>query len=79
MRLSGNHVGLEVFAVLPLRVRLGLRGDPVPLDLDEDVVQLVSMNVKNAPTPAVLNIPCGMANCAWDFDPDRGLRVMRKR
>jgi hypothetical protein len=37
------------------------------------------MNFKNAPTPGVLNILCGMANCAWDFDPDRGLRVTRKR
>jgi hypothetical protein len=39
----------------------------------------VSMAFKNAPTAEVLNMLCGMAQCAWDFDPDRGLRVMRKR
>ena len=40
---------------------------------------LVSMSFKNAPTPEVLNILCGMAQCAWDFDPDRGLRATPKR
>jgi hypothetical protein len=41
--------------------------------------ELVSFSFKDAPTPEVLNILCGMAQCAWDFDPDRGLRVTRRR
>jgi hypothetical protein len=39
----------------------------------------VSFNFKNAPTPEVLNTLCSMLQCSWDFDPQRGLRVMQKR
>jgi len=39
----------------------------------------VSLNFKNTPTPEVLNVLCNMMQCTWDFDPQRGLRVMAKR
>jgi type II secretory pathway component GspD/PulD (secretin) len=39
----------------------------------------VSFNFKSAPTAEVLNILCNMLQCSWDFDPQRGLRVMQKR
>ena len=39
----------------------------------------VSLNFKNAPTPEVLNMLCNMMQCAWDFDPARGIRVTTKR
>ena len=83
----------EKSAALPPRVSFSLWDSPVrdvfralaaAIDVQVTIEsslpnQLVSMNFKNAQTPGVLNILCGMANCAWDFDPDRGLRVMRKR
>ena len=83
----------EKSAALPPRVSFSLLDSPVSdvfralaaaIDVQVTIEsslpnQLVSMNFKNAPTPGVLNILCGMANCAWDFDPDRGLRVTRKR
>ena len=39
----------------------------------------VTFNFKNAQTAAVLYTLCAMLRCSWDFDPQRGLRVMRKR
>ena len=39
----------------------------------------VSLNFRNTPTPEVLNVLCTMMQCAWDFDPQRGLRVTSKR
>jgi hypothetical protein len=39
----------------------------------------VSFAFKDAPTAEVLNILCNMLQCAWDFDPERGLRLMQKR
>jgi hypothetical protein len=39
----------------------------------------VSLAFKAASTAEVLNILCGIAQCAWDFDPVRGLRVTQKR
>jgi type II secretory pathway component GspD/PulD (secretin) len=38
----------------------------------------VSFQFHDAPTAAVLNTLCNMLHCAWDFDPQRGLRVMQK-
>lgn len=39
----------------------------------------VSFAFKDTPTAEVLNILCNVLQCAWDFDPERGLRVMQKR
>jgi type II secretory pathway component GspD/PulD (secretin) len=39
----------------------------------------VTLNFKDAPTPEVLNILCNMLQCSWDFDAQRGLRVVQKR
>jgi type II secretory pathway component GspD/PulD (secretin) len=39
----------------------------------------VTFNFKNAAAAEVLNTLCAMLQCAWDFDPQRGLRVMHKR
>ena len=50
-----------------LTIEPGLPADPV------------SFNFKNAATPEALNTLCGMLQCTWDFDPQRGLRVMQKR
>jgi hypothetical protein len=83
----------EKSAALPPRVSFTLRDTPVSdlfralaaaIDVQVTIESslpngLVSMTFKNAATPEVLNILCGMAQCAWDFDPDRGLRVTRKR
>ena len=83
----------EKSAALPPRVSFTLRDTPVSdlfralaaaIDVQVTIEsslpnELVSMSFKDAPTPEVLNILCGMAQCAWDFDPDRGLRVTRKR
>ena len=41
--------------------------------------QPVSFNFGNASTAEVLNMLCTMMPCAWDFDPQRGLRVTAKR
>ena len=38
----------------------------------------VSLNFKSAPTAQVLDMLCNMLQCAWDFDPNRGLRVTQK-
>jgi hypothetical protein len=46
-------------------IELGLPSEPV------------SFAFKNTPTAEVLNILCNMLQCAWDFDPERGLRVMK--
>jgi sigma-70-like protein len=39
----------------------------------------VGFAFKDAPTAEVLNILCNLLQCAWDFDPERGLRVTQKR
>ena len=39
----------------------------------------VSFNFKDVQTAEALNLLCNMLQCAWDFDPQRGLRVMQKR
>jgi len=39
---------------------------------------LVSLRFNDAMTPEVLNMLCNQMKCAWDFDPERGLRVMKK-
>jgi hypothetical protein len=41
--------------------------------------ELVSFAFKDTATAEVLNLLCNMMQCAWDFDPERGLRVMQKR
>jgi hypothetical protein len=83
----------EKSAALPQHVSFTLHDTPVgdvfralaaaidvPVTIESDLPSgPVSFSFKNAPTPEVLNMLCGMAQCAWDFDPDRGLRVMRKR
>ena len=83
----------EKSAALPRRVSFSLWDSPVSdvfralaaaigaqITIESSLPnQPVSMNFKDASTPEVLNVLCGMANCAWDFDPDRGLRVARKR
>jgi hypothetical protein len=62
----------EVFRALaaaigaPVTIEPGLPADPV------------SFNFKDAPTPEVLNILCNMLNCRWDFDAQRGLRVLHR-
>ncbi|HJZ75057.1 MAG TPA: hypothetical protein VKE51_25155 [Vicinamibacterales bacterium] len=63
----------EVFRALaaaigvPVTIEAGLPAGPV------------SLNFKSTPTQEVLNILCNAMQCAWDFDPQRGLRVMAKR
>lgn len=52
---------------VPVSVEPSLPSDPV------------SFNFKDAATSEVLNTLCSMLNCSWDFDPQRGLRVMQKR
>ena len=39
----------------------------------------VSFNFKDMATAETLNMLCNMLQCSWDFDPQRGLRVMQKR
>jgi hypothetical protein len=39
----------------------------------------VSFAFKDTATAEVLNMLCNMMQCAWDFDAERGLRVMQKR
>jgi len=39
---------------------------------------LVSFAFRDTATAEVLNLLCNMMQCAWDFDPERGLRVMQK-
>jgi len=39
----------------------------------------ISMSFKNASTAEVLNMLCNLQQCAWDFDPARGLRVTQKK
>ena len=39
----------------------------------------VSFNFKDMATAETLNKLCNMLQCAWDFDPQHGLRVMQKR
>ena len=39
----------------------------------------VTFNFRNAQTAEVLNTLCGMLQCVWTFDPQRGLTVSQKR
>lgn len=41
--------------------------------------ETVSLAFRNAATAEVLSMLCNLQQCAWDFDPARGLRVTRKR
>jgi hypothetical protein len=82
----------EKSAALPPRVSFSLWDTPVsevfralaaaidvPVTIEAGLPgNTVSLNFKNISTPEVLNMLCGMAQCRWDFDPVRGLRVMRK-
>ena len=84
----------EKSGLLPPRVSLSLKDTRVtdvfralaaafnvPVTLDSSLPEhTVNVTYKNAETAQVLNMLCEMlAQCTWDFDPDRGLRVMRKR
>ena len=52
----------------------------VPLTVEPSLPsEPISINFKNAATTEVLNFMCNMLKCAWDFDPNRGLRITQKR
>jgi hypothetical protein len=52
----------------------------VPLTIDLSLPsQAISIKFRNASTAEVLNLLCNMLQCAWDFDPVRGLRITQKR
>lgn len=63
----------DVFRALAAAINVALTVEP---SLPNEPV---SFNFKSAPTAQVLNMLCDMLQCAWDFDRDRGLRVMQKR
>jgi hypothetical protein len=84
----------EKSALLPPRVSFSLKDTRVtdvfralaaainvPLSLDSGLPDnTVDVTYKNAETAGALNMLCEMlAQCSWDFDPDRGLRVRPKR
>lgn len=76
-----QRVSLELYDVPPTDVFRALSstiGAAIAIEpgLPNDPV---SFNVKNAQTAEVLSMLCGMLQCSWDFDPQRGLRVMQKR
>lgn len=50
----------------------------VPVTIDPSLsTEPVTMRFKNAMTAQALNELCKRHECAWDFDPTRGLRVTR--
>jgi hypothetical protein len=52
----------------------------VPLTMQATLpTQEISLNFNNAATVEVLNFICNLLQCAWDFDPGRGLRITAKR
>ena len=52
----------------------------VPLTVEPSLPsEPISIKFKNAATAEVLNSMCNMLKCAWDFDPNRGLRITQKR
>jgi hypothetical protein len=63
----------EVFRALAAAINVALTVEP---SLPNEPV---SFNFKSAPTAQVLDMLCNLLQCAWDFDPDRGLRVTQKR
>ena len=82
----------EKAALLPSRVSFSLWDTPVsdvfraigaaigvPVTIEPGLSSdLVSLRFNDAMTPEVLNMLCNQMKCAWDFDPERGLRVMKK-
>jgi hypothetical protein len=82
----------EKAALLPPRVSFSLSDTPasdvfraigaaigVPVTIEPGLPSdLVSLRFNDAMTPEVLNMLCNQMKCAWDFDPERGLRVMKK-
>jgi len=83
----------EKAALLPPRVSFSLRDTPpgnvflaigsaigVAVTIEPGLPSdPVSFAFKNTVTAEVLNFLCDMMHCVWDFDPERGLRVMQKR
>jgi hypothetical protein len=76
-----STVSFSVYDVSPTDALRALAAAiDVPLTVEPSLPSnRLTLNFKNASTAFVLNALCNMVQCAWDFDPTRGLRITHKQ